>query len=164
MLQIRICVNDLIQQNLDGLPHSGLFRIAHIHGAKLGLCHRFNLIMDVEIKLAQGSAFITVFDDPDDFHHRGPRPQSKETALVMLADGSEAAVRSARPGSAEEVAEIVNRIIDQRVGEAQLSECDLTLRDLEVIRETFVSVLKGVFHPRVKYPSSAMVVSSESKR
>jgi hypothetical protein len=82
----------------------------------------------------------------------------------MLADGSEAAVRAARPGSAKEVAQIVNRIIDQRVGEAQLSECDLTLRDLEVIRETFVSVLKGVFHPRVKYPSSAMVVSSESKR
>jgi putative nucleotidyltransferase with HDIG domain len=112
------------------------------------------------VKLAGDASLV----DPDDFHHRGPRPQSKETALVMLADGSEAAVRSARPGSAEEVAEIVNRIIDQRVGEAQLSECDLTLRDLEVIRETFVSVLKGVFHPRIKYPSSAVVVNSESER
>jgi len=92
--------------------------------------------------------------DADDFHHRGPKPQSKETALVMLADGCEAAVRSARPTSAEEVAEIVNHIIDQRVADAQLSECDLTLRDLEIIRETFVSSLKGVFHPRIKYPSS----------
>jgi hypothetical protein len=92
--------------------------------------------------------------NPDDFHHRGPKPQSKETALVMLADGCEAAVRSARPSSAEEVAEIVNRIIDQRVSEAQLSECDLTLRDLDMIRDTFFSVLKGVFHPRIKYPKA----------
>jgi putative nucleotidyltransferase with HDIG domain len=99
--------------------------------------------------------------DPADFHHKGPKPQSKETALVMLADGCEAAVRSASPGSAEEVAEIVNRIIDQRVAEAQLTECDLTLRDLDVIRETFVSVLKGVFHPRIQYPSSEQVTDNE---
>jgi putative nucleotidyltransferase with HDIG domain len=102
--------------------------------------------------------------DPADFHHRGPKPQSRETALVMLADGCEAAVRSARPSTAKEVAEIVNRIIDQRVTEAQLSECDLTLRDLDVIRETFVSVLKGVFHPRIKYPSPEKVTDSESER
>ncbi len=92
--------------------------------------------------------------DPADFHHRGPKPQSKETALVMLADGCEAAVRSARPGSADEVAEIVNSMIDRRVSEAQLNECDLTLHDLAVIRDTFVSVLKGVFHPRIKYPKT----------
>jgi len=91
--------------------------------------------------------------DPDDFRHHGPRPQSKETALVMLADGCEAAVRSARPGSREEVAEIVNRIIDLRVQDGQLSESGLTLRDLEIIRETFISSLKGVFHPRIKYPT-----------
>ena len=90
--------------------------------------------------------------NPDDFHHIGPKPQSRETALVMLADGCEAAVRSARPSSAQEVAEIVNKIIDQRVSDGQLSECDLTMRDLDLVRETFVSVLKGVFHPRIKYP------------
>ncbi|MEE8392156.1 MAG: metal-dependent phosphohydrolase, partial [Anaerolineae bacterium] len=101
--------------------------------------------------------------DPAGFHHQGPKPQSRETALVMLSDGCEATVRSVRPGSAEEVAEIVNRIIDQRVDEAQFSECNLTLRDLDVIRETFVSVLKGVFHPRIKYPSSSKVADSESE-
>jgi putative nucleotidyltransferase with HDIG domain len=98
--------------------------------------------------------------DPSDFHHSGPKPQSKETALVMLADASEAAVRSARPGSAEEVAEIVNKIIDQRVADGQLSECDLTLRDLDIVRETFVSVLKGVFHPRIQYPSPEKAAST----
>ena len=102
--------------------------------------------------------------DPADFHHLGPKPQSRETALVMLADGCEAAVRSARPGNAEEVAEIINKIIDQRVGEGQLSECDMTLRDLDVIRETFVSVLKGVFHPRIKYPTSKLMIGNKGDK
>ncbi|MCP4538156.1 MAG: HDIG domain-containing protein [Chloroflexi bacterium] len=110
------------------------------------------------VQLAGDAALV----NPDDFHHQGPKPQSRETALVMLADGCEAATRSARPGTAEEVAEIINSIIDHRVDEGQFTECDLTLRDLDVIRETFVSVLKGVFHPRIKYPSSDQVKANES--
>ncbi len=90
--------------------------------------------------------------DESAYRHIGPKPQSRETALVMLADGCEAAVRSARPTSAEEIAEIVGRIIDSRVADGQLDECDLTLHDLAVVRETFISALKGVFHPRIKYP------------
>jgi putative nucleotidyltransferase with HDIG domain len=100
------------------------------------------------VQLAGDAALV----DEIDFRHKGSKPQSKETALVMMADGCEAAVRSARPTSAEQVAEIVNRIIDLRVKDGQLSESGLTLRDLEIIRETFVSSLKGVFHPRIKYP------------
>jgi len=86
------------------------------------------------------------------FRYPGRKPQSKETALVMLADGCEAAVRSARPESAGELAEIVNRIIDQRVEDRQLNESGSTLQDMETIREVFVSALKGTFHPRIKYP------------
>jgi len=89
-----------------------------------------------------------------DFRHQGPNPQSRETALVMLADSCEAAVRSVRPSSADELAEVVNRIIGKRVDDGQLGECDLTLRDLAIVRETFVAALKGAFHPRVKYPES----------
>ena len=89
-----------------------------------------------------------------DFRHQGPNPQSRETALVMLADSCEAAVRSVRPTSADELAEVVNSIIDKRVDDGQLGECELTLRDLAIVRETFVSALKGAFHPRVKYPES----------
>jgi len=100
------------------------------------------------VQLAGDAALV----DERDFHHQGPRPQSKETALVMLADGCEAAVRAARPTNAEEVAEIVNRVIDQRVADGQLDECDLTLRDLQAIRQTFISALKGIFHPRIQYP------------
>ena len=90
----------------------------------------------------------------EEFHYPGLVPQSKETALVMLADACEAAVRAKRPKSAEEIAEIVNRVIDQRVDDGQLSECDLTLRELSTIRETLVSSLRGVFHPRIDYPKS----------
>jgi len=105
------------------------------------------------VQLAGDAALV----DESDFRHHGPKPQSRETALVMLADGCEAAVRSMRPTSAEEVAEIVNRIIDQLVADGQLGECDLTLRDLHIIRETFISSLKGAFHPRVKYPEPRKV-------
>lgn len=92
--------------------------------------------------------------DENDFRYPGPKPQNKETALVMLADGCEAAVRASRPTSAEEVASTVNRVISKRVDDLQLSECNLTLRDLEIVRETFISALKGVYHPRIQYPRS----------
>lgn len=90
--------------------------------------------------------------DAEDFHHHGPLPQSKETALVMLADGCEAAVRAVRPTSEDEVSEVVNRVYAERMADGQLNECSLTLRDLEVAREAFISALKGVYHPRIRYP------------
>ena len=102
---------------------------------------------------------IAIADDPkqvnpNDFRYPGPKPQSKETALVMLADGCEAAVRSARPASPEEVTQIVQRIIEQRIADSQLSESGLTLRDVEQIREALATSLRGVFHPRITYPPS----------
>jgi hypothetical protein len=90
--------------------------------------------------------------DEEAFRYPGRKPQSKETALVMLADGCEAAVRSAQPESADEVAEIVNRIIDQRIDDGQLNQSGLTLQDVETIRQVYSSALKGTFHPRIKYP------------
>jgi len=86
------------------------------------------------------------------FRYPGPRPRSKETAILALADTCEAAVRSLRPASREELATLVNRLIDERLAEGELSECSLTLGDLQTIREVFVQVLQGVHHPRVAYP------------
>jgi putative nucleotidyltransferase with HDIG domain len=90
--------------------------------------------------------------DPELFRYPGPRPQSRETALIMLADGVEATVRAGQERSAERMAEIVERIIDDRIREGQLDECDLTLRDLQVIRESFKSTLQAMYHPRIEYP------------
>ncbi len=93
----------------------------------------------------------------EDFRYPGPKPQSRETALVMLADSCEARVRSAQPGSPEEIEQIVRETIDNKIAEGQLDECDLTLRDLEAIRAAFFDTLRGIFHPRVKYPEPVKV-------
>jgi len=90
--------------------------------------------------------------DEDDFRYPGPKPQSRETAIVMLADSCEAAVRAAHPTSAEEIDKIVHRIISEKLTSGELDECDVTTRDLDQVRSAFVEMLHGVFHPRVKYP------------
>ncbi|MDH7474389.1 MAG: HDIG domain-containing protein [Anaerolineae bacterium] len=90
--------------------------------------------------------------NPDDFRYPGPKPQSRETAIVMLADACEATVRASRPATSEELEKMVRQIILDRLLEGDLDECDLTLRDLDRISEVFVSILQGLFHPRIKYP------------
>jgi len=87
-----------------------------------------------------------------DFHHKGPRPRSKETALVMLADSCEAAVRARRPASPEELSQVVSEVFDRILKAGQLDHCPMTMRELSMVRASFVSTLKGVFHPRVRYP------------
>ncbi|MBC8264518.1 MAG: HDIG domain-containing protein [Anaerolineales bacterium] len=93
----------------------------------------------------------------EDFRYPGPKPQTKETAIVMLADNCEAAVRGERPESLEGIEELIRKIIGSKMLDGQLDECDLTLRDLDKIRAAFVKILQGVFHPRVKYPEEAKV-------
>lgn len=90
--------------------------------------------------------------DEAQFRYPGPRPRSKETAVLMLADTCEAAVRSVRPATREDVAVLVNRLIDERAADGELSECGLTFKDLRLVKETFIQVLQGVHHPRISYP------------
>src|SRR6185436_4593050 len=90
--------------------------------------------------------------DESKFTYPGPRPQSKETALLMLADGCEAKVRADRHQSEADIDRIVRQVIDDRVMKGQLDDTDLTLHDLHLIRESFVNALKGIFHPRLQYP------------
>jgi putative nucleotidyltransferase with HDIG domain len=90
--------------------------------------------------------------DPKAFTYPGPRPQSRETAILMLADGSEAAVRARNPQSVEEIDEVVSKIIQSRLNGGQLEDSDLTLRDLRRIRRAFVSTLQSMYHPRIQYP------------
>jgi putative nucleotidyltransferase with HDIG domain len=93
----------------------------------------------------------------EDFRYPGPKPQSRETAIVMLADGCEARVRSLKPASVEEMDRIIRDTIKARADAGELDECDLTLRDLETLRAAFLDVLQGVFHPRVQYPDPVKV-------
>jgi membrane-associated HD superfamily phosphohydrolase len=91
--------------------------------------------------------------DPERFRYPGPKPQSRETAMVMLADSVEAVVRAAKDRSHEKIDELVDGVINERVAEGQLDECDLTLRDLRTISESFKATLRGIYHPRIEYPA-----------
>lgn len=90
--------------------------------------------------------------DMKSYRYPGPRPQSNETALVMLADTSEARTRAERPETRQEIRTIVKEVIDQRLAQGQLDNTTLTLKDLNAIVESFTTTLRGVFHPRLEYP------------
>jgi hypothetical protein len=91
----------------------------------------------------------------EEFTYPGPRPQSRETAILMMADGCESSVRARRPNTKQEIADIVQEIVQMKVSEGQLEESQLTLSDLKKIQNIFVEMLQGVFHPRINYPSPA---------
>lgn len=100
--------------------------------------------------------------DESKFRYAGPKPQTREAGILMLADGCEAAVRAARPTSREEIEEIVHKVTSGKTLAGELDECDLTLRDFEQIRQAFVDTLSGIFHPRVQYPEGQEPTSLES--
>jgi putative nucleotidyltransferase with HDIG domain len=101
--------------------------------------------------------------DERKFRHAGPKPQSREAALIMLADGVEASVRSLSSRDEPAIRAMVARIIDERMNDGQFDECDLTLRDVEKIKEAFVQQLLGMYHQRIAYPQNK-VVELESRR
>lgn len=103
------------------------------------------------LEIAGGEAGLV---DEAQFRYPGPRPQSRETALVMLADGCEAATRARRPTTPEDVAGVVDYIFDNRIKDGQLSECPITMEDLRTVREVYIEILRGAFHPRIQYPNS----------
>ncbi len=88
------------------------------------------------------------------FRYRGPRPQTREEAIVMLADSAEAAVRSLEQKDESSIREMVQKIIAGKLADGQMSESGLTLRDLEAIESAFVHVFCGYFHSRIKYPEN----------
>ena len=87
-----------------------------------------------------------------DFRYPGPKPQTKETAIVMLADSVEAAVRSLSRPTPGRIEGLVRKIIKARLNDGLLDESDLTLKDLDKVAEAFVQVLSGIYHHRIEYP------------
>ncbi|MCR4400100.1 MAG: HDIG domain-containing protein, partial [Syntrophomonadaceae bacterium] len=90
----------------------------------------------------------------ESFRYEGPKPQSKEAAIVMLADAVEAAVRSLAEPTPNKVEAMVRSIIRDKLNDRQLEECELTFRDLDVIAESFLKTLGGIYHTRVEYPEN----------
>lgn len=91
-------------------------------------------------------------DDESKYTYPGPKPQSAEAALLMLADICEAKVRSINTTSGEKVRDAIHSVIKERLYAGDLNEAPLTLKDLKLIEDSFVSTLSGVKHERIKYP------------
>jgi len=127
-----------------GLPKPMLDFIAEHHGTTLT---RYQYVKAVK---ATGGDESKV--DQADFRYPGPRPQSRETAILMLADGSEARVRAERPKEEEDLRIVIKKVIDERVSTGQLDDTHLTLQDLNQIVESFTTTLRGMYHPRIVYP------------
>ena len=101
---------------------------------------------------------IKAAEDPDDvdkslFTYPGPRPQSRETALLMLADGTEARARAEVPKNEEDLQLLLDEVFNFYEKHKQLDDTNLTLKDLQKVKESFFYTLKGTYHPRIKYPS-----------
>jgi hypothetical protein len=107
-------------------------------------------------------------DEPDsvlesDYKYDGQKPQSKETALVMLGDVVEAATRSVADPTPLRLSGVVKNILNKYFAEGQLSECDLTLRDLDLIAKSFLDVLLGIYHARIEYGVSSIRENAKRK-
>lgn len=142
---------------------SSLIVISHVKdGLEMAKEHKLPQgIMDI-IAQHHGDSMASFFyhkaleenpDIPEDaFRYDGIRPQSKEAALVLLADNVEAAVRSQKGNTPGKIEGMVRKIIKEKFDEGLLDQCDLTFRDLDKIAIAFVKVLSGIFHSRVEYP------------
>jgi putative nucleotidyltransferase with HDIG domain len=92
--------------------------------------------------------------DRERFRYPGPRPRSRETGIVLLADSVDAASTALRPNTEEAIVRLVNKIVDDHLNDAQLDNSGLTLGDIYEIRQSFVETLKGRFHVRIRYPGN----------
>lgn len=87
-----------------------------------------------------------------DFRYEGPKPQSKESAIIMLADSVEAAVKSLPNPSHQEIEELVDEVVNSKLADGQLDESPLSMKDLQEIKRAFVETLKSIYHQRIEYP------------
>lgn len=99
--------------------------------------------------------------DLSQFRHRGPRPRSRETGIVLLADTVDATSSALRPDSEKAIVRLVNGIVDDDLTDGQLDDSGLTLGDIKLIRASFIETLKGRYHVRVKYPGNERLMQGE---
>ncbi|MEA3490033.1 MAG: HDIG domain-containing protein [Candidatus Omnitrophota bacterium] len=103
----------------------------------------------------------TVLDE-DNFRYPGPKPQTKESAIILLADSVEASSRTLADSTPSSIRNLVRKIINNKFIDGQLDECDLTLKDMHKIAESFVRILMGTFHTRLDYPEDKTRPSNEA--
>lgn len=136
----------LPQRVIDFIPmHHGTSLVAYFYGKALR------------------RPFATGDVSEEDYRYDGPKPHSKETAIVMLADSVEAATRSLQDKNLENVEAMMEDIVKSRYEEGQLDDTDLTFNDLSRIKESFLSVLSGIYHKRIEYPDQPQPSTTEEE-
>lgn len=131
-------------------------------GAEILKAHRMpKEIVDVAVQ-HHGTSFLKFFYhkakemgkdvSENDFRYPGPKPQTKEIAVISIADSVEAAVRSMANPTMEKIEQLVKNIIKDKLNDGQLSDCDLTFKELTIIEKTLLETLHGIFHNRIEYP------------
>lgn len=143
----------IIRHILDGVELARKYRLPRrIHDFILEhhgtMVTRYQYVRAVERAGGDESAV-----DPEQFRYPGPSPNSRETALLMLADGCEARVRAERPQSEDDMRRIIRLMAQDRLQSGQLSGVSLTLRQLDMIVDSFTETMRGVYHPRIEYPT-----------
>jgi len=148
--------------NLDPLQSAKII-VGHVEqGAVLAKDYKIPEVVAAGIREHHGTTLIQYFYakavdagvavNEDDFRYSGPKPQSKETAILMLADIIEATSRSMADQTADALADMIHKTIEGRFHEGQFSECDLSIRELFKLEKAFLHSLDGTYHTRVKYP------------
>ena len=95
----------------------------------------------------------------EDFRYEGPKPQTKETAIVMLADAIEAAMRTVEKPTPTKIENLVNKVISDKI-----AECPVSLKEIELIEQTFLKVLKGIYHNRLNYEDELNKILDQNKK
>lgn len=146
---------------------SALVIKAHVsNGVKLAEEHGLPDVIIDFIKTHHGTSLIKFFWDKakekadadkkeireEDFRYDGPPPQTKETGILLLADCVEASSRAMKDPNYQKLENLIDKMVDERVNEGQLSETPLTFQDLRAIKKTFLNILVGIYHSRVEYP------------
>ncbi len=164
-----------IENTLDGTrsPHEGLgpaesarrIRDHVANGLELARRHRIPQLVRDFIPQHHGTRLVTYFYrhalqqgagvDAAAFRYPGPRPQTKEAAIVMLADSCEAVVRARPDRDQAHIDELVDGIVGERLAEGQLDECDITMRELQQVAASFKATFHAIYHPRIEYPVAA---------
>ncbi|OXS62994.1 HD family phosphohydrolase [Rossellomorea vietnamensis] len=88
----------------------------------------------------------------EEYRYPGPKPQSREAAVISIADSVEAAVRSKKSPTQAEIQKLVHSIVQDRLQDGQFNECDISLKQLETVKRSLCETLNGIFHPRIEYP------------
>jgi len=155
---------------------SALILIAHVkNGVEIAREHKLGQVIIDTTQQHHGTSLISYFYEKakairgedavniDDFRYPGPRPQTREAGLVMLADVVEAASRTLENPTPSRIQGLVQNLINKIFSDGQLDYCELTLKDLHRIARSFNKILNGIHHHRIEYQDSTMMTSGKAK-